>query len=155
MDTSYLVKRNKHRMGAATLTEKEVKIIKRRLRTQEAMPKELAQIYCVGVETIRRIGRGESWSWVVEEEAEARIEDAMMAQPMSDRMAAAAARSKEAFLKRMQADGMAVPGASPPTHPESWEDAMVPDENSEGLDALEDAAQKYLPGNVLLKDLED
>lgn len=51
------------RLASATLTENEVRGIKLRLSRNES-PREIAADHQVGVETIRRIARGETWYWV-------------------------------------------------------------------------------------------
>lgn len=57
------------RTGAATLTEDEVRVIKQKL-AEGATPRLLASVYMVGIETIRRIRRGESWAWIEERSGE-------------------------------------------------------------------------------------
>jgi hypothetical protein len=52
-----------HRTGHATLNEQTVALIKARLK-QGVSARQLAQVNEVGLETIRRIGRGDTWAWV-------------------------------------------------------------------------------------------
>lgn len=50
--------------GNATLTEEEVRHIRGLLDTKEASAADLARSYRVSAETIRRIGRRETWGWI-------------------------------------------------------------------------------------------
>jgi hypothetical protein len=54
------------RTAGAILTEAEVRVIKREL-ARSVPARTLSQIYMVGLETIRRIARGDTWAWVGEE----------------------------------------------------------------------------------------
>jgi hypothetical protein len=56
-------KRGRSRLGGATLTEREVARIKYNLG-RGYKPRSIADAYGVAVETIRRLARGETWSWV-------------------------------------------------------------------------------------------
>lgn len=47
------------------MTEAQVRSI-RQLLKEGATPKELGEIHQLSVETIRRIGRRESWAWVAD-----------------------------------------------------------------------------------------
>lgn len=55
--------RSRQRIAGAALTTREVAGIKVRLSRGDS-PRLIAQDYDVGTETIRRIGRGETWAWV-------------------------------------------------------------------------------------------
>lgn len=55
--------RNRQRTGAAVLTEDQVAHIKHRLFTGTP-PRSIADEYGVGIETVRRISRGDTWGWV-------------------------------------------------------------------------------------------
>lgn len=87
------------RLGAATLTEAEVRVIKTKL-AEGATPRELAEVYQVGLETIRRIKRGDSWAWVEGEAQEERLI------PLTPELAAKAQASQEKLLRRL---GMQAP----------------------------------------------
>lgn len=54
------------RNGNSTLTESDVRAI----RASRESPRHLAAFYGLGVETIRRILRRESWAWLPEEPAD-------------------------------------------------------------------------------------
>lgn len=54
------------RNGNSTLTESDVRAI----RASRESPRRLAEFYGLGVETIRRILRRESWAWLPEEPAD-------------------------------------------------------------------------------------
>lgn len=54
-------------MGNSGFTEEEVRVIKRELK-RGISPRELAGIYLCGLETIRKIGRGDTFAWVEEED---------------------------------------------------------------------------------------
>lgn len=56
--------RDRQRKAAGVLTELEVGRIKKRGIERDVSAKELAGVYGVAVETIRKIWRGESWGWV-------------------------------------------------------------------------------------------
>lgn len=87
------------KLANAQLTEREVRLIRAAL-ARGAKPKALAELYGTGVETIRRIGRRETWAWVTDEfrpeEAEATAELALP--PKTEETEAAAAAS----LARLQ-----------------------------------------------------
>lgn len=53
------------RMGNAQLNESDVRMIRQLCVTQSV--RQLANIYCVGLETIRKIIRRDSWKWVADE----------------------------------------------------------------------------------------
>lgn len=53
------------RTGNAQLQESDVRAIRRLGKTQSV--RQLAEIYCVGMETIRKVLRRDSWKWVTEE----------------------------------------------------------------------------------------
>lgn len=106
MESNYQIKRNQRRMAAATLTENEVKIILRTLRLGEKTPRELAVDYCVGVETIRKIGRRESWAWVTEDIEADMITEAMLNSPIPEWMKKAAAES----ARKLQEEGLVTTG---------------------------------------------
>lgn len=55
--------RSRQRLAGAALTEREVAGIKTRLQ-QGHLPRAIADDYGVATESIRRIGRGETWAWV-------------------------------------------------------------------------------------------
>lgn len=63
MDLLYDKRKKRSLTGANVLTEFEVARIKRNLN-KGMRPGEIAHAYLVGVETIRRIARGETWDWV-------------------------------------------------------------------------------------------
>lgn len=63
--------RYKQRTGNALLTANEVRVIKRKL-LDGVSPRQLAETYNVGLETVRRISRGDSWNWL--EPAENQLE---------------------------------------------------------------------------------
>lgn len=56
------------RLGNATLEVDDVLYIKEELQ-KGVSPRQLAELFEVGTETIRRIARGESWGWVKVKEA--------------------------------------------------------------------------------------
>lgn len=91
--------RDRQKKGAAALTEDEVRVIKRELEDGEDV-KELSLRYMVGVETIRRIRRGDSWWWVRAEGKEI---------PITEEIKKKAAES----LERLRAMGL-VTEDSPP-----------------------------------------
>lgn len=96
--------RMRKRTAGATLTEPEVRIIKAKLQ-EGISPRALAGIYQVGIETVRRIDRGETWAWVKLEEGirtSDLIEEQMAANPPSEELKAKAAASQAAFLAKMQ-----------------------------------------------------
>lgn len=96
--TDFETKRRNRRTASAVLTENEVRLIKRALLRKESTPREIAQIYCVGVETIRKISRGDSWGWVIDAPGVEEREDAMMSTPMSAGMRDAAQESLQKLL---------------------------------------------------------
>ena len=53
------------RMGNAQLNESDVRMIRQLGVTQSV--RQLAEIYCVGMETVRKILRRDSWKWVSDE----------------------------------------------------------------------------------------
>lgn len=55
--------KDEYRIGGAKLTESTVRVIKMKLN-QGFSVKMMAQAYGVGKETIARIKRGDTWSWV-------------------------------------------------------------------------------------------
>jgi len=86
--------KNQSRTGNAALTETDVRQIRRQADTTST--RDLAEIYCVGMETIRKIVRRDSWKWVTEE-----IEfDAPIA-PLTDVERAAADASAARVLKML------------------------------------------------------
>lgn len=56
----------RERNGNATLTKEEVRHIRGMLDRKEATAAELAKSYRMSAESIRRIGRRETWAWVTE-----------------------------------------------------------------------------------------
>lgn len=52
--------------GNATLTLKEVRHIRMLLDTGQARAPEIARMYLMNTESVRRIGRRETWAWVPE-----------------------------------------------------------------------------------------
>ena len=53
------------RTGNAQLKEADVRMIRQLAGTQSV--RELAEIYCVGMETVRKVLRRDSWKWIAEE----------------------------------------------------------------------------------------
>jgi hypothetical protein len=53
------------RIGNAQLNESDVRMIRQLGVTQSV--RQLAEIYCVGMETVRKILRRDSWKWVSDE----------------------------------------------------------------------------------------
>lgn len=106
-------KRKRQRTAAAVLTEQEVARVKRNILRGMSL-RELAQAYGVALDTIRRIARGDSWSWV---EAEGEMPKADHS-PVPAKMQAEAARSFErlqAMLKGQGGEVEALPVEAPPT----------------------------------------
>lgn len=89
------------RLGSATLTEAEVRIIKQKL-AEGMSPRELAEVYQVCLETVRRIRRGDSWAWV---QGEAPSEEPALA-PLTPELEAKIAASQAEMMKRF---GLQVP----------------------------------------------
>ena len=57
----------KTRKANASLSEDEVRLIRRLGDSGEQTPRELAAFFSVGLETIRRILRRDTWSWLSQE----------------------------------------------------------------------------------------
>lgn len=87
--------------GAAVLTEAEVRVIRKMAREEGMSAPELARIYRVSAETIRRILRGETWNWLDEEPRERALPDYEVPIPDSPELRESAAVSLEKFKAKM------------------------------------------------------
>jgi hypothetical protein len=86
------------RTANAMLTEGEVRAIRKSLE-EGLRPKALAELYLLSVETIRRIGRRESWGWVKEEVPMPDIPDVLP--PATEEEHRRAMESQARLLKRL------------------------------------------------------
>ena len=87
------------RNGNASLTEAQVRVIKAMLRDTTVSYREIARIYMVSSETIRRINAGDTWAWI-ELDAPMNFEEAPLA--VGTKTAADAQRSLDIVLKMTQ-----------------------------------------------------
>ena len=80
-------KRKRMRMGNSTLTEQDVRDIRRRLARGESNPRMEARFHGVGLETIKRIERRDTWDWLKDEvNPLAQEEEKKMLQESASRM---------------------------------------------------------------------
>lgn len=79
--------------GAAVLTEAQVRVIRQKSVEEGMSAPQLARIYRVSAETIRRILRGETWNWLDDEPRaiQQRVEDTPLPESTPETRAAAAA----------------------------------------------------------------
>ena len=93
----------KSRTGNAQLNESDVRMIRRLAGTQSV--RELAEIYCVGMETVRKVIRRDSWKWLAEE-----IDFDAPASPPTDAERLAADASFQRLQKLLAREPVEAPG---------------------------------------------
>lgn len=88
------------RVSGASLTEARVRAIRKQL-AEGISPRFLADMYDTSVETIRRVGRRESWAWVKDDiEMPLDAMEQLLSTPASPEMERAAAESERKFKER-------------------------------------------------------
>lgn len=94
-------------MGNAQLTETQVRVIRRALEENTQTVRELADMYRLSAETVRRIGRRETWGWLPDED----IRDlTLQLDPVQDAKAAASlAKVLQAQPVQRPAESSSVP----------------------------------------------
>lgn len=89
--------RMRQRMGNAQLTEDEVRAIRRLAHVHSA--REIAKLYGLGAETIRRLLRGETWAWVKDTPLDMPLSE-VSAPPLTDTERVAADAMLQRVLKK-------------------------------------------------------
>lgn len=123
-------------MGNAQLTETQVRVIRRALDNNTSTVREQAEMYRLSAETVRRIGRRETWGWLPDED----IRDLkLQPDPVQDAKAAAS------LAKVLQAQPVQRPAESSrvPLDPLAGGDAPAEVEHS----ALEKLKQELVDRN--------
>lgn len=93
--------RKKQRMGSSAFTEGEVARIKAALKAGHS-PRSLAEDHDVALETIRKIGRGDTFAWVeADEYAVVNPADEFLSTPLSPELKAAADASAAELMQRI------------------------------------------------------
>lgn len=106
-DKQYKEALRRKRTAAATLTEQEVARIKK-LFAEGYSPRGIAEAYQVGVETVRRIRRGDSWGWVKPEGSREATAEAAAELRLAPAIEARIAEEARATGERMRALGLVV-----------------------------------------------